>query len=129
MCWTRRGGDNAMRRRKWLYFLFLALLIALAVGYVVFLLPGAPDVNLMAKFEQVEIGMTLDELKAKLGTPTRIGRLVTPKPNKPAGAATWEVGDTVLRVTLDDKLQVTTKTCGPKSIGRKLDDLFSRVFP
>lgn len=116
-----------MRRRSWMILVVVLLLIALAAGYFV-LLPGPPDANLIAKTEQVQVGMTLDELKATIGEPTRLLRLVTPKQNQPPALAVWEKGDTVLRVELNDKLQVTGKSCGPKSLGRRLDELMSRLF-
>jgi hypothetical protein len=105
----------------------LLLIIALAVGDFM-LLPGPPDANLIAKSEQVRVGMSLDELKAVIGEPTRLLRLVTPKQNQPPALAVWEKGDTVLRVELSDKLLVTSKTCGTKSFGRRLDDLMGRLF-
>lgn len=116
-----------MRNRKWRYLLLAVLLTGVALGYFV-LLPGPPDPHLLAKSEQVKVGMSYAELKELIGTPTFAGQIAVPNPTKPFAVADWEVGETVLQVTMNDRWEVTGKTCGPKPFDRRLNGLLSKVF-
>src|SRR5438445_21789 len=119
---------HASRRRRWIYAATIfSLLLLVSVGYLS-LQSKDLDPALVANFKRVEVGMSYGDLTAILGRPTFLGRASPPDPKKPSAVAAWERGDTVLRVTLNEKQQVTSKTCEPKSLGRRLDEWFARVL-
>jgi hypothetical protein len=115
-------GSTLMRRKR-LYLLIVMVLLVSIWGVFLSFQSTLTDPILNAKFDSVELGISLDDATAILGRPKYLARSPL-RENEVAqeGLAIWESDVAFIRLSLDKHGRVVDKQFGPRSLVSRFRD-------